>query len=102
MGYNTVFVLSNDNTADIANDPATFVDFVLEHLRAGGEEKKRPVPGVIAAHRPVHADSLQLIVAGGNTSTVIGQSSSRGYAERVQELREMADALGFDVVERWV
>lgn len=99
MGFMTVVVVSNDYHTEIEEQPGRFIDTLLRSLRTGEGAQLSGIRILPSQH----ADYTQLIGVGGNCSTVLdtvhgGRHSRR--EDQVELLKQWADHLGFDVVER--
>ena len=99
MGFNTVVLVLNDDLGSIKKNAQEFCAKLC--LMAGGGGSNGPHPrdffhqhGIVTTH---HADGTAVILAGGNTATVVGYY--RGYRHnethsQVRILEEMLDKYG--------
>ena len=111
MGYNTTFVVCNDQMVSIDEDPVSWWHRAKEEAaRAGAAHVpvefgfRRSANGFWAASSE-HADRVSVLLVGGNYVTAVdhvfnGNNGHRDAADQIRILRMAVAHLGFDVVPR--
>ena len=107
MGYNRVILTLND----FDHDPKAFRDHCneafarLQRKRWEADRPKQPERYLaVEAVWEDHADNTVLILAGGNTATVLGSVHNGGRhhteEEQVKILKEVIDRMGYRLVRK--
>ena len=108
MGYNTVVFICNDAMESIKNDPAGFVDKVIEGTSR--VTYKMPWEFGLGSHANgmavvscQHADTTTIIAAGGNYASILGHYYAHSHHQKedqVRILKELAENLGYTVSKK--
>lgn len=101
MGFMTVIVAQNDRAHEIKEHGELFVSDLHTAMCSG--DGADTVGATV--HPSQHADIVQVVLAGGNTSVIAHASHQHGTNVKSREgqvevLRAWARDLGFDLVER--
>ena len=102
MGYNTVFLLCNDQLDDIALNQQEFGEAIVKATtQACGRDIPFALKGFgVRLIQQEHADSLGIIALGGNTISHLGyvQVSNRGDDEaKLKIIRQLAASMGYNL-----
>jgi len=107
MGYNTVFLLHNDQLTDIELEQQKFGEaIVLATKQACMKDKPFALKGFSGACQLIqqeHADNLGIIALGGNTIAHLGfvQTRNRGDDEsKLAIIRQLASSMGYELRRR--
>ena len=97
MGYNTVISICNDNLSDYEKRPDRFLRTIRDGVNDGEEFWG------ITVLPSEHADNTQIVAVGQNSATKLFSGWRGRHHEHMGQiilLRDWADSLGFDLVER--
>lgn len=112
MGYNRVVVLLNDFEHDITRDPAGWWDRCKNAFYRLQRKPMDPNTYTKQAEHfnegsavwEAHADVTAVILAGGNTATVIGCTHNGGRHhledEQIRVLKDVLDRMGYRIVRK--
>jgi hypothetical protein len=109
MGYNTVVEINNDMFSDIEEHPEAFVREIHRQMNPfPGEDGTINLPQRYNVGRVVgcyHADMTQLILAGGNTGSLVlttygGRGAHNDAEAQLRVLKEWADKLGYQISKK--
>lgn len=102
MGYNTVALFLNDQADQIRKYPEQLAEGLYRCMcgGCGSEERGIYLPGQTTVLKSQHADTLQIVVAGGNTIREIGFVHWTKFSDDEAILKGLADQLGFRIVRK--
>lgn len=104
MGFNTVALFLNDQADQVRKRPEELAEGLYRAMCSGvGSEDPRYniyLPGQTAVLKSQHADTLQIVVAGGNTIRALGYVHWTKFSDDKAILKALADDLGFRIVRK--